>query len=114
MAAMTTALTGFAGNGNSKTSTLSTHTVIKPRLVIERRRVAENGSQVAEYSCKVIYATTDATGTVLAQKVAFEATVRYPILIGADTDITSALAVFRDVIAGDEFANSVLTQEWLK
>lgn len=115
MAAMTTALKGFSGgnNGNSKTSTLADHTVFKPQLVIERRKVAEAGTQVAEYAVKAVIATQDAASVVLPQKVSFEVIVRYPVL-GSNTDVTSALAVIRDIVAGDEFANSVATQEWLK
>jgi hypothetical protein len=67
---------------------------------------------MAEYSCKVIHATTDADSLVLSQKVSFEAVIRYPIL-GDSSDIAAALVIFRDIIAGDEFGNSVDTQEWL-
>lgn len=112
MAAMTTALTPFSTIGNTKTSTLAGHTAIEPQLVIEKRRVPEGNQTMAEYSCKVVYATTDADGAVMSNKVSFEAVVRYPLL-GTFTDVTAALAVFRDVIAGDEYTNSVETQEWL-
>lgn len=112
MAAMTTVLTEFSQNGNSRTSTVTGHTAIKPRLVIEKRRVPEGNQTVAEYSCKVVYATEDGDGAVLSNKVSFEAVVRYPLL-GSSTDVTAALAIFADVISGDEFANSVATQEWL-
>lgn len=112
MAAMTTALTEFANNGNSRTSTITGHTAVKPKLVIEKRRVPEGNQVIAEYSCKVIEATDDPDGLVLSQKVTFDAIVRYP-LQGESAIITAALAVFRDIIAGDEFANSITTQEWL-
>jgi hypothetical protein len=112
MAAMTTVLTEFSNNGNSRTCTLSGHTAVKPLLVIEKRRVPEGNQTMVEYSCKVIYATEDADGAVLTNKVAFEALVRYPVL-GESASVTAALATFRDIIAGDEFANSVSTQEWL-
>jgi len=112
MAAMTTVLTEFANNGNSRTSTLTGHTAASPRLVIEKRRVPEGSQLMAEYSCKVVYATEDADGEVLSNKISFETIVRYPLL-GQSTDVTAALAVIADIIAGDEFANSVSTQEWL-
>lgn len=112
MAAMTTVLTEFSQSGNSRTSTISGHTAVSPRLVIEKRRVPEGNQTMVEYSCKVIYATDDADGEVLSQKIAFEASVRYPVL-GTAADVDAALAVFRDIIAGDEFGNSVDTQEWL-
>lgn len=112
MAAMTTVLTEFANNGNSRTSTTSGHTAVKPKLVIEKRRVPDGNQSMAEYSVKVVHATTDADGLVMSSKVSFEAVVRYPLL-GNAAEITSALAVFRDIIQGDEFANSVNTQGWL-
>lgn len=112
MAAMTTTLTEFSQNGNSRTSTLTGHTAISPRLVIEKRRVPEGNQTMVEYSCKVVYATEDSDGEVLSNKISFEASVRYPVL-GLSTDVDAALAIFADVIAGDEFANSVDTQEWL-
>lgn len=112
MAAMTTVLTEFADNGNSRTSTLSGHTAIKPRIVIEKRRVPEGNQTMVEQSVKVIYATEDADSLVLSNKVSFEMVCRYPLL-GQSTDVTAALAVIADIVNGDEFANSVSTQEWL-
>lgn len=112
MAAMTTVLTEFANNGNSRTCTTSGHTASKPKLVIEKRKVPDGNQTVAEYSCKVIHATVDADGLALSQKVSFEAVVRYPIA-GVANEVTAALAIFRDVIAGDEFGSSVTTQNWL-
>lgn len=112
MAAMTTVLTEFANNGNSRTCTLAGHTVLKPQLVIEKRKVPATSNAVSEYSCKTIYATEDADGNVLASKVSIETVVRYPAN-GQTAEITSALATHRDVVAGDEFGNSVDTQEWL-
>lgn len=112
MAAMTTVLTEFSNNGNSRTSVIAGHTAIKPQLVIEKRKIPEGKSQIVEYVIKVVLATVDSDSVVLQSKVSFEATVRYPIL-GSSADVTRALAVFADIISGDEFANSVQTQEWL-
>jgi hypothetical protein len=112
MAGMTTVLTEFSDNGNSRTSTYTGHTALEPRLVIEKRRVPEGGQTMIEYTAKVVSSTEDSDGLILDQKVSFEAIVRYPKL-GASADVTAALVIFRDVIAGDEFANSVNTQEWL-
>lgn len=112
MAGMTTVLTEFSNSVNSRTSTYPTHTALEPKLVIEKRRVPEGNQTMVEYSAKVVSSTDDADGLVLPQKVAFEASVRYPVL-GTSADITAALAIFRDIIAGDEFGNSVTTQEWL-
>jgi hypothetical protein len=112
MAGMTTVLTEFANNGNSRTSTLSGHTALQPKLVIEKRRVPDQNQTMAEFSFKVVEATTDADGVVLSNKVSIEGIARYPLL-GESTDIDAALAVFRDIVAGDEFANSISTQEFL-
>lgn len=112
MAAMTTVLTEFSTTGNSRTSTTSGHTAIQPKLVIEKRRVPEGNQVVSEYSCKVVHATTDVDSEVISNKVSFEAIIRYPV-IGDYDDVTAALAIFKDIIAGDEFANSISTQEWL-
>lgn len=112
MAAMTTTLTEFSAMGNSRTSTTSGHAAAKPKLVIEKRRVPEGNQTIIEYSCKVVHATDDDDGATLQNKVSFEAVCRYPVL-GQSTDVDAALVIFRDVIAGDEFANSVDTQEWL-
>lgn len=112
MAAMTVALTEFSDSGNSRTSTLAAHTVLKPQVVVEKRRVPEGNQTVSEYSAKAVIATTDSTGAVLPQKVSMEVTVRFPVNSQA-ADIQIALTTLRAIIAGDEFANSVVTQNWL-
>lgn len=113
MAAMTTALTEFSDNGDSRTYTQAGHTVGKPQLVIQKRKVASGNQTVAETSVSVVNATEDVDGVVLSSKVVFQAVVRTPIS-GIAADVTAALATFRDVVAGDEFANAVTTQEYLK
>lgn len=112
MAAMTTALTEFADNGNSRTYTYTGHTASEPRLVIERRKVATGATSVIEDTISVISSTEDAAGELLTSKVSFEAKVRRPVN-GIAADVTAALAIFRDIVAGDEFTNTVSTQEWL-
>lgn len=112
MAAMTTVLTEFSQSGNSRTTTTTGHSAVEPKLVIEKRRVPEGNQTMVEYSAKVVHSTEDSDGEVLPQKVSFECVVRYPVL-GLSTDVDAALAVFRDIIAGDEFGNSTSTQEWL-
>lgn len=112
MAAMTTVLTEFSNNGNSRTCTTSGHTAKEPRLVIEKRRVPEGSQVMVEQSVKIVHSTEDDDGLILSNKVSFEAVSRYP-LAGQAADVTAALTVFRDIIAGDEYANSVSTQEWL-
>lgn len=112
MAAMTTVLTEFANNGNSRTSTTAGHTAVKPKLVIEKRRVPEGNQVIAEYSVKVVHATEDAANLILSNKVSFEAVVRYPVA-GAADDVTAAKTIFADIVNSDEFAASVVSQGWL-
>lgn len=112
MAGMLTALTEFSTNGDSRTYTLSAHTVLKPQLVIQKRRVPAGNQSTAESTVQVILATVDAEGLVVPSKVVLSATVRYPVS-GQQTDIDAALATFRDIVAGDEFGNMVNTQEFL-
>lgn len=112
MAAMTTALTEFSDNGDSRTYTQVGHTVGKPQLVIQKRKVAQGNQTVAETSISVISATEDAAGDALPSKVVFQAVIKSPIT-GIAADVTAMLAVFRDIVAGDEFSNAVTTQEYL-
>lgn len=113
MAAMSTALTELTAIGNSRTYYYTGHTAQKPKLVIQRKRVPTGNQKIAEDSCKVVVATTDASSAILAEKISFEAIVRRPI-DGLAADVTAALATFRDVVAGDEFGSVVTAQNWLK
>lgn len=112
MAGMTTVLTKFSEFGNSRTNTTPAHTAAEPKLVIEKRRVAEGNQTMLEYSASVIHSTEDAAGEILQNKVSMQCVVRYPIS-GIAADVSAALVIFRDIVAGDEFANAVTTQEWL-
>lgn len=112
MAAMTTALTEFADNGNSRQYTYTGHTALDPRLVLQKRRVPTGNQSVIEDTVTVISGTEDSAGDPLASKVSFEVKVRRPIN-GTAADVTAALAIIRDIVAGDEFTNTVDTQEWL-
>lgn len=113
MAAMTTALTEFADNGNSRTYTYTGHTALDPKLLLQRRRVPSGNQTIAEDTVTVLSGTEDSNGAMLPSRVMFTATVRRPI-DGIAADVTAALAIFRDVVAGDEFTNTVNTQEFLK
>lgn len=112
MAAMSTSLTEFADNGNSRTYTYTGHTAAEPRLVLQRRKLGTGSNTVIEDTFTVLSSTEDANGVLLSSKVSFVATVRRPI-DGIAADVTAALAIFRDIVAGDEYTNVVSTQEWL-
>lgn len=109
---MLTALTEFSDNGNSRTYTQSSHTALDNKLVIQKRKVPSGNQVVLEDRINVLTTTHNSDGAVLPQKVSFEVIVRRPI-DGVAADVTEQLAVFRDIIAGDEFTNTVNTQEYL-
>lgn len=111
MAGMTTSLTEFATNGNSRTSFYTGHTAVEPRLVIETRKTPTGGSSVLEDVFKTLSSTEDANGEILDSKVLIETKVRRPAN-GIAADVTAALAVHRDIIASDEFTSKVSTQQW--
>lgn len=113
MAAMATSLTEFSTLGDSRVYTYGTHSAMAPKMVLQRRKVPSGNQIVAEDVVTVLQSTTDADGNVLAPRVSITATIRRPIT-GQAADVTALLAVFRDVVAGDEFANTVSTQEFLK
>lgn len=113
MAAMSTSVTEFSDNGNSRSYTLTGHTAMKPRMLLQRRKVATQEGAVAEDQVSILYGTTDSSDAPMRSRVMFTATFRRPVGCDAD-DVTAALAVFRDVIAGDEFGATVTTQNWLK
>ena len=112
MAAMTTSLTVFDSANNTRTYSLSGHTPAKPRVVVQKRKVSAAATGVSETSVKVVYGTEDSGGELLGARTSFEVIVRNPVN-GISTDVDAALAVLRDIIAGDEFANSVATQEYM-
>lgn len=104
MAGMTTTLTEFSDKENSRTYVINgaSHTAAKPRLLLQRRVVPSANQSIIEDEISVLYGTEDADGNVLSARVMFSAKVRRP-KEGDASDVTAALAVFRDVIAGDEF-----------
>lgn len=112
MAAMTTVLTEFSDKENSRVYTLSGHTAGKPQQVIQRRKTPTGNQVVLQDDVIVKYATNDANGVLMPQRVAFTVTVTRPM--GHESAVmTSALATFRDIVAGDEFGDVVNKQLYL-
>lgn len=113
MAGMTTALTEYADNGNSRTYIYTGHSVSDPRLVLQKRKIPSGSGVVAEDVVTVLSGTEGASGAPHQSRVSFSATIRRPI-DGVAADVTAALAVFRDIVASDQFASTIVTQGWLK
>lgn len=107
MASMTINLASYSDNGNSHTyvDTVA-HTANRARLVISKRKAAEGGSQNNSYQLSVVGVTEDAAGAVLASKVAWDLTVRYPV-DGIAADRAWSKATFLDIVNSDEFAAAV-------
>lgn len=113
MSAMTTQVVVYSDESNSRTYTISGHTVVKPRLLIQKRKIGAVGGASGVDNISVVYGAVDSTGAALPGRVAFEVTVRRPVE-AVSADVTAALTAFKDVVASDEFANMVNTQNYLK
>lgn len=113
MAAMSATLTEFSTSGDSRTWTTTGHTPVKPKIVIQKRRVPNGASSVAETTYNVVYGVEDSDGNVLPSKVSMEVKVRFPVS-HAGTTLADALVLLRDVVASDEFTASYNTQNFLK
>lgn len=112
MPAMVTTLTEFSDNGNSRTYVTAGHTVSKPKLVVQRRRVPTGKQVVQEVEIDVVQGTVDTLGEVLPQKVALKVIASYPI--GAiEADIAASEIILRDIVASDEFSTAIRTQQFL-
>lgn len=113
MAAMTTVLTEFSDNGNTRTYTAPSHTVLQPFLVIQSRKVPTGNAVIAEDTIKVVKATSDSNGDPIAERQFITVTVHRPIT-GDDTDMDDVKALVREVVASDEFDAVVDTQNHLQ
>lgn len=115
MAAMSTALTVFSTLGDTRTYYVTaSHTVIKPKLILQKRKVPQGGQTMAEQALSVVYATDDAAGAVLPQKISIVATARVPADRQDDVELDLAIALFRDMVASDEFVSAIKTLGYLK
>lgn len=112
MAAMSTTLTEYSTLGDKRTYTTAGHTVSKPKIVMCKRKTPVGNQVVSSFEVSVIHATEDADNLVIPQKPSMSVTVTQPIN-GDVADVAAILVILRDVIAGDEFANSVTTNEFL-
>jgi len=113
MAALSATLTEFSTSGDSRTWTTTGHTVGKPKIVIQKRRVPAGAASVAETQYTVVYGTDDSNGDILPSKVSMAAVIRFPVSTG-DSSVADALTLFRDMVQSTEFGNSVTSQNFLK
>lgn len=113
MANMTTVLSEFTDNGNARTYTKSGHTVAKPQVVIQKRKVPADYSAVANDEISVVFGAVDGGGLTLSSKVALSVGIRRPAN-ASSADVNAAVALFREIVASDNFANVVSGQAWLQ
>lgn len=113
MAAMTTVLKEHADYGNARTYTAPGHTALVPQLVLQKRKVLNSPDGNIESSVAVVFATKDTAGLTLQGKIRFEAVVRFPAQGDAD-DVAAAKALFREIIASDNFDDAVDDQNWVQ
>lgn len=109
MAAMTTALTEFSDKENSRTYTYTGHTVSKPHLVLQKRKVPSVNQKMLEDTVTILSGTEDSNGDILDNNITLSITCRRP-KDGIAADMTAALAILRDIVAGDEYT-AVTTQQ---
>jgi hypothetical protein len=110
MAGMSTVLTLQARSGHSSTYTVpAVHTALKPKLVLQKRKVPSGNQSMMEDTITVLDSTVDSADVLLDSKIAVTVIVRRPKQ-GASADVTAALARFRDIVAGDEFGAVVTAQ----
>lgn len=112
MAAMTTPLVEFSDSTNSRLYTVSGHTVAQPKVVVQRRRVPTNVDGQYHSEINVSYGTLDADGNPLDKKYFFGVTIRGPVA-GQSADRDAAKALFREIVASDEFDSVTATQNYI-
>lgn len=113
MAGMTTVLKEFQDAANSRTFTRTGHTVQAPKLVLQKRKIASGNAIMAEDSLTTVSAAHDSGSVLLPNRITFSAVIRRPAAVEA-SEVTAELAVFRDLVASDEFAQMVTSQDWVK
>lgn len=113
MASFTTVLEEFSNNGNSVTFAASAdHTALEPRLVIQKRRLAEGSRKYYEMDMNVVHGLLDSDSLPVPTKLSSEVRVKVPVE-ATSTDIDALLTHLRDFVASDEFEDSVKKQLWL-
>lgn len=112
MAAMTTVLTEFSDQENSRVWTEAGHSASKQKKTLQRRKVPTGNQTVLEDQVMVLHTAEDSGGEILPSNISFAVTIRRP-MSATTAGVNAALATFRDIIAGDEFGDVVSEQKYL-
>lgn len=117
MGALASTLTEYSNSGDSATFFLPGHDVVKPMLVLEKRRVPTGSQTMAEFTATVVYGVNDSEGATHSQKISLGAFGKFPI--DADpTDLAAekaaALVILRDIVQSDEFEAALDSFQWVQ
>jgi hypothetical protein len=112
MAAYTTVLKQFSDMGNVRKWSTPGHTIAAPRLLTQKRQEATSPTGVARNSLTFLGGATDANDTLLEARNVIDISVRGPVNGKAD-EMTALVAVMRDIINSDDFADMVASQAFL-
>lgn len=113
MPVMATVVTEYSNAENARTYSISGHTVAKPKLLLQKRKIGVVGGASSTDTVEILFGTQDANGTTLPGRISFFLTCRRPVEAIA-ADVTAAVSVLKDVVGSDEFANMINTQNYLK
>jgi hypothetical protein len=113
MADMTTVLESYTNNGNSRTYQTAAHSILEPRLVIQKRKPAATIDASAQDDISVVFGTLDSDGNPLPSKIAFSVNVRRSPMADPD-DVTAAKTLFREIVASDNFDDVINGQKWVQ
>ena len=106
MAALATELVKQTEFDNTIKLMTGSHTVSKPQLVIQKRRVPSGNQTIAEDNITLVFGTVDADSKPHANNILFEVKLRRPF-DAASADITAAKALLQDIVSSDEFADVI-------
>jgi len=114
MAGFTTALAEFSESGSSKTYVASaSHTASAPRLVIQKRRLAEGNRKYYEMEMDIVHGLLDSESLPVATKLSSNLVVKVPTQ-ASELEIDALLVHLRDFVASDQFATAVKKQLWFQ
>lgn len=102
MANMTTSLTQRSDAENQREWAAPTHTLASPFTIRQRRTVAKQVTQRATDSISVLRGGLDTSGLALQTPLTAMVTLTRQANM-ASTDSAAALALFREIIASDNF-----------
>jgi hypothetical protein len=110
MASQTTAMTVYSVTGDKRICTLPGHTVAIPRICIETRDGADRANaQMVSYAMKILRGCVHPTSGEALQNAFADFRVRFHKECDVNTEVDYIIATTRDIVTGDEWAESVRT-----